>query len=692
MRTLFRAERPLMMSTSVSSTPKEQQPPGAVPARHRGSFLVYATLAFLLLRWGLRLLFVLRRPDVVESWEDALGGALHGAAYDLGFALAAGGFVSLIVRRSVRAGIVVALFLCVVMTVIAGAETEYFGFALSRYDSMFVAYAREWRVLRGSVSRNVSGTWLTLHGLLLLCAAGTLLGARRMSPARRSRAILALAAGVALCAGEVAVPRHPTTWFGTAAETEPLRTLANAVKETIWVRSRNPGADSLTAINELREFGNPFGAKHFLNEAVPFVHVGDMPPDVWGARPAQANVIVIMLEGMGSGWLSLAGGREGLTPALDKLASEGLFFRHFFANGAHTPRALLSVLCGMFPRPLGPPTFIAQPDIPLRCLPSILKDHGYETAFIHGGLQTFENRSRFLPRIGFETTKFFEEFEPPAPVFNAGWGATDAQTYEQALQWLDARDQTRPFMMTVLSISNHDPFDVPDPELRIEADPKYHWKNTIRYADREVGRFVEALRARGLLKDSYVFILGDHGLARSNTAPGEVRRFNAPILGRAGVPLIVLGPENVIPARPVDALASQVDVLPTVLDLLKLDVPNHAMGSSLGWTLQTPPRDLPVFIHDVYGGRVAIIERGLLDVYTLDDPGRRRPKGEVSVQSPWEDRDDGSMFVLDGAYAPPAVERRMADFVNAVITVYDTERWWSPRSGLASNGLAQRTR
>jgi phosphoglycerol transferase MdoB-like AlkP superfamily enzyme len=392
-------------------------------------------------------------------------------------------------------------------------------------------------------------------------------------------------------------------------------------------------------------------------------------------------VVFVLLEGMQAASVMHSSGGDSLTPSLDALAGDNLYFARFFANGAHTPRALDAVLCGLYPRLLGAPLSRAQPTIPLRCLPSILHDEGYQTAFVHGGLQSFENRVEFLGHVGFHETRFFEQFGANLPRANGGWGGTDAQTFDEALRWLDTRDSSRPFFLTVLTISNHHPFHVPDPALEIDHDPDLLWRNTIRYADREAGRFVKELRARKLLDNTYVFILGDHGLTRSNLKGDETTSLPARLLQRASIPLVVIGPPGTLPRKRVEAVASQVDLMPTVLDLLELDVPNHALGQSLGSTLTGGGHDLPVFVHDVYSEIVATIEPGRMQVFPLDEAGQQQAdQTGLATNAAWRTTPEG--FEVDAAAKDAASEKRIREIVAAVDALYRTETWWSPGLGL----------
>lgn len=626
-----------------------------------------------LFAWTLRLLFALRRPDLARGGSDTWLALLSGGAFDLSVALLVAwlsGLVESLGAWKLGLGIV---SLAVTAQAAAGAiETEYFAFTRNRFDLTFLVYAREVRALGGSVSGEASWPYLALHALLLATVL-VLVWRGSSTPAPRPRApvVMLLAAGVGLFIG-VFRPRTATTWYGDlVARTSYVELVRAVAKERV---SPLPSGGSAADFAAVRRFTDPFGVKRFVDDASPLVHRGGRAPgNAYGPHDKRLNFIFVMLEGMEASSLALSGGTKGLTPSLDRLASDNFYVRNFFANGAHTPRALDASLCGLAPRLTGAPLSRAQPTMPVRCLPGVLRGEGYATGFIHGGHEQFENRYEFLGRIGFRDTLFFEQFGRNLPTANGGWGATDAQTYEQALAWIDRKPREEPFFLTVLSISNHHPFHVPDPALELEHDPDRLSDNTIRYADREAGRFVEALRSRGLLDSTVVFLFGDHGLTRSNVNADPGAAAVERLLIRANVPLVVVGPAGLFPHAVVDHLASQNDLLPTVLELAGLEAPAHAMGHSLGWTWHDGGRDLPVFVHDLYSQLVADVRADSLEIAGLDDA----PSTEAAGSWRWS-RGEGGRPAAARIEASAERHASLEAVSRAVGALYASERWWRP--------------
>jgi hypothetical protein len=106
------------------------------------------TLVLTLFAWALRLLFVLRRPDLISSGSDALTGAIVGGLLDLGLAASVAALAALLHRLDFKRFSLALVLLAT--AAVAAIETEYFAFGRNRFDATFIAYAREWRTLGGS--------------------------------------------------------------------------------------------------------------------------------------------------------------------------------------------------------------------------------------------------------------------------------------------------------------------------------------------------------------------------------------------------------------------------------------------------------------------------------------------------------------------------------------------------------------
>lgn len=316
-------------------------------------------------------------------------------------------------------------------------------------------------------------------------------------------------------------------------------------------------------------------------------------------QPARRlNVIVMLMESVRLMELGIGAPGEKLAPNLDRLAHEGLFFPHFYANHHQTVRGEFTTLCGTLDNVGGGQMYSMFTDIAMPCLPSILADAGYQTYWISSFPAAYAGKKAFLSRHGIQEFRDNTQLDKrPLQFPRVGWGASDEDLVDFALDELD--HATAPFFAEVMTLSNHHPFPATHQGNRLASveatlEDRFY-KNYLagmRYTDVAVGRLVERARTRAWFKDTVFVFLGDHGVwlfpeqGRRRLTPAE----QLEVYHR--VPLIIWSPGNVPPGqRPV--LGSQVDVAPTVLDLLGIRAPNAFQGVSL---LADPPPDQPLVI------------------------------------------------------------------------------------------------
>lgn len=287
------------------------------------------------------------------------------------------------------------------------------------------------------------------------------------------------------------------------------------------------------------------------------------------------NVILIILEGF-SKYIMTEGGRiEGVTPRLDALAKEGLYFDRFYANSVRTDRAIVSILSGL---PAQPNMSIM--DMPKKStkLPSIarsLAKEGYGTYFYYGGDTNYSNMQSYVVGTGYETIVADQSF--PANQRTSKWGVHDGYVFARILNDIDGMKSDSPFFITVLTLSSHEPFDVP-----YESPFENEALNAFAYTDSELGKFIDKLRERPVWENTLVVLVPDH----LGAYPKDIDNYQ---LWRYELPLIMFG-GVVKEQRIVHTIGSQNDIAATVLgalnvphedfiyskDLLDNDAPHYA--------------------------------------------------------------------------------------------------------------------
>ncbi len=300
---------------------------------------------------------------------------------------------------------------------------------------------------------------------------------------------------------------------------------------------------------------------------------GLLPRRALAAAPeARPNVIVITLDTVRADHLGCYGYSRIQTPHIDGLARPGTVFAHAYTPVPVTLPAHAALFTGSFPMVTGIHDFSGNKLSPSTVtLAKILHDNSYTTAAFIGAAVL---DSRFGLDQGFDT--YFDNFE-----FR---GLEEAhldrmerrgdQVTDEALNWLEHQPR-QPFFLWVHLYDAHDPYTPPEPyATRYRARP---YDGEIAFVDAQVGRLVAFLKQRGLFEKTMFVLAGDHG--ESLGEHGEKTHGFFIYNSTLHVPLIFKIPG--IAPRVVENEVSLVDVMPTVLDAVKVSVPASVQGRSL---------------------------------------------------------------------------------------------------------------
>jgi phosphoglycerol transferase MdoB-like AlkP superfamily enzyme len=256
------------------------------------------------------------------------------------------------------------------------------------------------------------------------------------------------------------------------------------------------------------------------------------------------------------------------------------------------------------------PVYIRHPDLDIRCLPEILRERGYSRHWISAYRSSYANKERFLKGHGVERVHDAQSMNPRrARHPKVGWGMGDVDMFEQALEKIGRFRE--PFFVEIMTLSNHHPFDhdydIDFPEALGAVPGDSHYRNYLRgmhYTDRAVGGFIEAAREMPWFSRTLFVIVGDHAVrayppARTGDSLGPVLETEVYFRER----LILYGPGWLAPAiHP--AVGSQIDVAPTLLELLDIRADNSFMGVSLFADLPADRRFALMNIGHVWNMRI----------------------------------------------------------------------------------------
>lgn len=298
------------------------------------------------------------------------------------------------------------------------------------------------------------------------------------------------------------------------------------------------------------------------------------------------HVILIALESFGVKYLGCIGQHCGATPNLDRMAKEGILFSNFHAAGIPTSRSLQSTLFGIHPDLDSISLQERNPLYPLIGIQDLLKNDGYHTVYHKGGSLLFLNAIKYLKSHGFNELAGDEQvIEALAKGSRMSWGVHDAELFDysfQRLQQLDKEDKSA-FMM-ICTISNHHPWQVPEgfkaPGFNVNSPLLERYLQTVYYTDASLGTFIDKLKKSGISKNSIIIITADNGQPMGehddNYMPlKEVYEENHKI------PLIIYADGRIDNPAKINTVGSQVDIMPTIMDICSLKGINHSIGTSL---------------------------------------------------------------------------------------------------------------
>lgn len=284
------------------------------------------------------------------------------------------------------------------------------------------------------------------------------------------------------------------------------------------------------------------------------------------------NVMLITVESLSGDYMAAFGSKDNITPELDKLAHQSLFFTRYYATGNRTVRGLEAVTLGIPPTP-GSAVVRRENNGNLFSLASVLNAKGYDSKFIYGGYGYFDNMNAFFSGNGYQVVDR-TDFADDEKKFGNVWGVADEYLYLRALREADkSHAQGKPFFSLVMTTSNHRPYTFP--EGRVDGQQK-KWTGAVRYTDWAIANFIREARKHPWFDDTIFVIGADHcaGSAGKDAVP----------LDRYHIPLVIYAPRYLKP-RTVDQVASQMDLPATILGLLNMDYTSRFFGRDI---LRTP--------------------------------------------------------------------------------------------------------
>ena len=302
-----------------------------------------------------------------------------------------------------------------------------------------------------------------------------------------------------------------------------------------------------------------------------------------GQQINKKNVVVLIVESFGREYTGYynhtldSGTYRGFTPFTDSLLNHSLTWEHTYANGRKSIDAMPSILSSI-PMFVEPFILTTSSLNDVTSLAGLLANDGYSTAFFHGAENSSMGFQAFARSVGFQHYYGRTEFDAD-PRFGgeADFDGTWAIWDEPFLQYyaLTMNDLPEPFMTAVFTASSHHPYVIPNAykDIYPEEQPLTMYK-CIRYTDNALRRFF-ATASRQPWYDNTIFILtADH---TNMTAYNEYRTS----MGIFSIPILIFDPSGQTERGMRSGVAQQIDIMPTLLNLLGYDKPYIAFGKDL---------------------------------------------------------------------------------------------------------------
>lgn len=311
------------------------------------------------------------------------------------------------------------------------------------------------------------------------------------------------------------------------------------------------------------------------------------------------NILFIVWESLGGEFTGCVGNKPEVTPHLDRLASEGILLSRCSASSFRTDRGIVAALSGLPGQPTTSIIRYTRKLAALPALPATLARLGYDTIALHGGELTFMHLADYFLASGHKHLISKKDF--PAEADHCKWGVHDGPVMDRAFTEIERLTRAgKPWYMTLLTLSSHEPFVVPTKTLPSEID------NAYAYTDRSLGHLIEKLKDSPAWDNLLIVVMADHGL----NLPDDSRRRE----DYCHIPVVLAGGAVKEPAV-IDAPTSQTDVVATILGQMGVDHSEFIFSRDV--TADTYTR--PFAFHTYSNGFLLTGTRGTTDYDNVAD-------------------------------------------------------------------------
>ena len=294
------------------------------------------------------------------------------------------------------------------------------------------------------------------------------------------------------------------------------------------------------------------------------------------------NVVLISVESLSGDYMQYFGNKENITPYLDSLIPNSLFFSNFYASGTRTVRGLEALTLAIPPTP-GQSIVRRPKNEDLFSLGSVFKKSGYDVRYIYGGNSFFDNMGYFFGHNGYQV---LDKGDIPEQLVHhtTAWGIDDEATFQYTLDQCDkSYREGKLFFNHMMTVSNHRPYTYPDGRIDIPSSAQSS-AGGVKYTDYAIHSFLKEAAKKPWFDQTVFVIVSDHCSRSAGKTDLPVNRYH--------IPCIIYAPQLIKPTIE-KRLISQIDLAPTLLGLLNIPYTSQFFGLDI---YKTPNNRDRVFI------------------------------------------------------------------------------------------------
>ncbi len=295
------------------------------------------------------------------------------------------------------------------------------------------------------------------------------------------------------------------------------------------------------------------------------------------------NVIFICIESMSSKYMDTYGANLQITPTLDSLTQNSIFFHKLYATGTRTVRGMEAITLSIPPTP-GRSIVKRENNTHLFTIGEVFKQKGYDRTFFYGGDGYFDNMNNYFGGNGFDivdrgrgylldkniTTNRININDNEVRFENA-WGVCDQDLFDKVLKEADKKyKKKKPFFNFIMTTSNHRPYSFPEGLVKnLRHDGRW---DAVKYTDLSIGEFLKKAKQKPWYKNTVFVIMADHCAASSGKDALDIKNYL--------IPGFIVNLPNV-KNKIIEKTCSQIDIFPTLFSALNWTYESNLYGKNV---------------------------------------------------------------------------------------------------------------